>query len=137
MKSLYIVDYWVPFPSSEYGGVINLIAENDTDAFNILADEPTYDDEYNHLIMQNVVSAQKFILQDDYESGIIDSFTTWIIMAKGFQVKEDKRYTLEVEETSGWYTVVENVSQEDCKRAYDNQLNQGVNPQRLRIRRIA
>jgi len=76
MKSLYIVDYWVPFPSSEYGGVINLIAENDTEAFGILADEPTYDDEYNHLIMQNVVSAQKFILQDDYESGIIDSFTT-------------------------------------------------------------
>ena len=76
MKSLYIVDYWVPFPSSEYGGVINLIAENDTDAFTILADEPTYDDEYNHLIMQNVVSAQKFVLQDDYESGIIDSFTT-------------------------------------------------------------
>jgi len=76
MKSLYIVDYWVPFPSSEYGGVINLIAENDTEAFTILADEPTYDDEYNHLIMQNVVSAQKFVLQDDYESGIIDSFTT-------------------------------------------------------------
>jgi len=76
MKSLYIVDYWVPFPSSEYGGVINLIAENDTEAFAILADEPTYDDEYNHLIMQNVVSAQKFTLKDDYESGIIDSFTT-------------------------------------------------------------
>jgi len=76
MKSLYIVDYWVPFPSSEYGGVINLIAENDTEAFTILADEPTYDDEYNHLIMQNVVSSQKFELKDDYESGIIDSFTT-------------------------------------------------------------
>jgi len=29
MKYLYIVDYWVPFPSSEYGGVINVIAEND------------------------------------------------------------------------------------------------------------
>jgi len=76
MKSLYIVDYWVPFPSSEYGGVINLIAENDTEAFGILADEPTYDDEYNHLIMQNVINAQKFDLKDDYESGIIDSFTT-------------------------------------------------------------
>ena len=76
MKSLYIVDYRVPFPSSEYGGVINLIAENDTEAFTILSDEQTYDDEYNHLIMQNVVSAQKFVLQDDYESGIIDSFTT-------------------------------------------------------------
>jgi len=76
MKSLYIVDYWVPFPSSEYGGVINLIAENDTEAFTILADEQTYDDEYNHLIMSNVVSAQKFTLKDEYESGIIDSFTT-------------------------------------------------------------
>ena len=76
MKSLYIVDYWVPFPSSEYGGVINLIAENDTEAFTILADEQTYDDEYNHLIMQNVVSAQKFLLHEEYESGIIDSFTT-------------------------------------------------------------
>lgn len=76
MKSLYIVDYWVPFPSSEYGGVINLIAENDTEAFTILSDESSYDDAYNHLIMQNVVSAQKFVLQDDYESGIIDSFTT-------------------------------------------------------------
>jgi len=131
MKSLYIVDYWVPFPSSEYGGVINLIAENDTEAFTILSDEQTYDDEYNHLIMQNVVSAQKFVLQDDYESGIIDSFTTWITMT------EDKRYKLEVEETSGWYVVVENVSQEDCKVKYDEQLNQGVNPQRLRITRIA
>ena len=131
MKSLYIVDYWVPFPSSEYGGVINLIAENDTEAFTILSDEQTYDDEYNYLIMQNVVSAQKFVLQDDYESGIIDSFTTWITMT------EDKRYKLEVEETSGWYVVVENVSQEDCKVKYDEQLNQGVNPQRLRITRIA
>ena len=37
MKSLYIVDYWVPFPSSEYGGVVSLIAENDTEAFEILS----------------------------------------------------------------------------------------------------
>ena len=50
---------------------------------------------------------------------------------------EDKRYTLEVEETSGWYVVVENVSQEDCKVKYDEQLNQGTHPQRLRITRIA
>ena len=76
MKLLYIVDYWVPFPSSEYGGVINLIAENDTEAFAILSQEETYDERYVNLIMPNVVSAQKFVLQDDYESGIIDSFTT-------------------------------------------------------------
>ena len=76
MKSLYIVDYWVPFPSSEYGGVVNLIAENDTDAFAILSQEEEFDERYVNLIMPNVVSAQKFKLQDEYESGIIDSFTT-------------------------------------------------------------
>jgi hypothetical protein len=76
MKSLYIVDYWVPFPSSEYGGVINLIAENDTEAFAILSQEQQYDDRYIDRIMLNVVNAQKFALVDEYESGIIDSFTT-------------------------------------------------------------
>jgi hypothetical protein len=76
MKSLYIVDYWVPFPSSEYGGLINLIASNDAEAFAILSQEKSYDERYAHLIMPNVVKAQKFKLQDDYESGILDSFTT-------------------------------------------------------------
>ena len=76
MKSLYIVDYWVPFPSSEYGGVINLIAKDDTEAFELLANEEGFDERYQSLIMPNVVKAQKFELVDDYESGIIDSFTT-------------------------------------------------------------
>lgn len=76
MKSLYIVDYWVPFPSSEYGGVLTLIADSDAEAFIILSEEQQFDDRYANLIMPNVVNAQKFKLQDDYESGIIDSFTT-------------------------------------------------------------
>ena len=76
MKYLYIVDYWVPYPSSEFGGLINLIAENDTEAFSILSQEESYDEKYVNLIMPNVVSAQKFKLSDEYESGIIDSFTT-------------------------------------------------------------
>jgi hypothetical protein len=76
MKSLYIVDYWVPFPSSEYGGVVTLIANSDAEAFVILSEEKQFDDRYVNLIMPNVVNAQKFKLQDDYESGIIDSFTT-------------------------------------------------------------
>jgi hypothetical protein len=76
MKSLYIVDYWVPFPSSEYGGVISLIAENDTEAFELLAAEQAFDENYQDRIMPNVVKAQKFALVDDYESGIIDAFTT-------------------------------------------------------------
>ena len=76
MKALYIVDYWVPFPSSEHGGVVSLIAENDTEAFTILSGERQYDDRYIDRIIPNVVNAQKFTLQDEYVSGIIDSFTT-------------------------------------------------------------
>jgi hypothetical protein len=76
MKALYIVDYWVPFPSSEYGGIVNLIAESDTEAFTILSQENEYDEQYVDRIMPNVVNAQKFALVDEYESGIIDSFTT-------------------------------------------------------------
>jgi hypothetical protein len=76
MKSLYIVDYWVPFPSSEYGGVVSLIAENDTEAFELLSEEEGFDEKYQNLIMPNVVKAQKFALVDEYESGIIDAFTT-------------------------------------------------------------
>ena len=76
MKSLYIVDYWVPFPSSEYGGVVSLIAENDTEAFELLSAEEGFDEKYQDRIMPNVVKAQKFALVDDYESGIIDAFTT-------------------------------------------------------------
>ena len=76
MKSLYIVDYWVPFPSSEYGGLINLIAESDTEAFTILANEESFDERYTDRIMERVINAQKFVLQDDYESGILEAFTT-------------------------------------------------------------
>lgn len=76
MKSLYIVDYWVPFPSSEYGGLINLIAENDTEAFTILSEETSFDDQYTDRIMERVINAQKFALKDDYESGILEAFTT-------------------------------------------------------------
>ena len=39
MKNLFIVDYWVPFPASEYGGIIVLIAENENEAFDILSNE--------------------------------------------------------------------------------------------------
>jgi len=76
MKSLYIVDYWLPFPASEHGGLINLIAESDTEAFTILSQEQQFDDRYVDRIMPNVMNAQKFRLQDDYESGIIETFTT-------------------------------------------------------------
>ena len=44
MKTLYIIDYWVPFPSSEYGGIVNVIAGDDQECFDILQKER---DEYH------------------------------------------------------------------------------------------
>jgi len=66
----------VPFPSSEYGGLITLIAENDQEAFNLLSNEEQFDDRYGHLMMERIINATKLRLADDYESGIIDAFTT-------------------------------------------------------------
>ena len=74
---LYIIDYWVPFPSSEYGGTISLIAQNDTEAFEVLASEDGFPSEYKHLIMKNVIEAQKLPLKEKYpEPMIVDAFTT-------------------------------------------------------------
>ena len=76
MKYLYIVDYWVPFPSSEYGGIINVIAENDIECHDILRDSDDYDDRYESKIMERVVAAPRFALVDEEESRIVESFTT-------------------------------------------------------------
>ena len=76
MKQLYIVDYWVPFPQSEYGGVINVIADDDSEAFELLAKEEQFNEDYVDLIMPNVMKAEKLNLSDEYQSGIIDAFIT-------------------------------------------------------------
>ena len=76
MKHLYIVDYWVPFPSSEYGGVISVIAKDDIECHDILRDHGSFDDRYESKIMEKVVVAPRFALVDEEESRIVDSFTT-------------------------------------------------------------
>ena len=76
MKFLYIVDYWVPFPQSEYGGLINVIGMNDAEVFYILTKEDQFNNDYQNRILPNVMKAQKLELNGDYESGIIDAFLT-------------------------------------------------------------
>ena len=76
MKYLYIIDYWVPFPSSEYGGVVNVIASDDSEVFELLSKEEGFDETYIDRIMPNVIKAQKLQLAEDYDSNIIDAFTT-------------------------------------------------------------
>jgi hypothetical protein len=75
MKNIYLVDYWVPFPSSEYGGIVAVIGENDSEVFDILSTSD-YDDAYVQEIMPSIQSALVFPLNGDYESGIVSEFTT-------------------------------------------------------------
>lgn len=79
MKYLYIVDYWVPYPASDGGGILNVIAEDDDECFSLLSPEnfQEYNGQYAHLIMPKVKSATKFELaSSDEESRIVDAFLT-------------------------------------------------------------
>ena len=78
-KYLYLVNYWVPFPSSEYGGLIAVVAENDNQCHDVLIDwrdecESSYDDR----IRENVYRATSLELSNEAneEIGIVDSFLT-------------------------------------------------------------
>ena len=68
VKFLYVIDYW------DGDGLINLIAENDRDAFEVLSSEESFTISSPKTMMENIIVAQKFQLTDEYESGIIDVF---------------------------------------------------------------
>ena len=77
MKYLYLVDYWVPFPSSEYGGLITVIAKTDVECHDILLDwRDECDAKYDNLIMEKVTTAITYELANDEESGIVETVTT-------------------------------------------------------------
>lgn len=76
-KFLYIVDHFVNFPRSEYGGIWNVIAKDDDECFDLIKD---YDDGFNEEFYVNlrekVVNARVYALSDDLESVVVESFTT-------------------------------------------------------------
>ena len=77
MKSIYIVDYWVSFPSSEYGGVISVIAQDDQECHDILLKwRDECEDGYDDRIMANVVKAPRFALSEEQQSRIVEAFVT-------------------------------------------------------------
>ena len=77
MKYLYLVDFWVPFPASEYSGLIAVIGADDNEVHDILLNwRDDYLDKYDLSIMQSVVNAQRFALLNDEQSRIVEAFTT-------------------------------------------------------------
>ena len=78
VKYLYIIDYWIPFPQSEYGGMITVIAKDDNECFEILTNtyEDFYQESYVNRVLPAIKNAQKLQLANDYKSDIIEAFIT-------------------------------------------------------------
>ena len=77
-KYLYIVDHFVPFPQSEYGGVWNVIAKNDEECFDVIVSE---DDDLNigcySKLRENISHSTKLVLaEEDVSSKVVGSFIT-------------------------------------------------------------
>lgn len=76
-KFLYIVDHFIPFPSSEYGGIWNVIAESDDECFDLISEDDggSYERFYINL-RENVQKAVKLPLLNEEQSRIVEQFTT-------------------------------------------------------------
>ena len=78
MTYFYIVDHYVPFPSSEYGGIWNVIAQTDDECFDLISadDGDNFYEMYYSRLRENILNARKFALTTDETSRIVESFTT-------------------------------------------------------------
>jgi hypothetical protein len=77
MKYLFIVDHYVPFPSSEYGGVWNVVAEDDEECFDLITEEDgEFNSQYFSELRQNINKADKYSLLDELPSKVVTSFLT-------------------------------------------------------------
>jgi hypothetical protein len=76
-KFLYILDYYVPVFQSEYGGLLNVIAESDDECFDLVVEWDNENwTEYYGKLRENIIKAPKFALVDEEESAVVEAFTT-------------------------------------------------------------
>lgn len=77
MKRLYIVEHFVPFPSSEYGGLWNVIASSDEEVYDLIVeDDHNFNTQHYGKLRENIMKASKYALADEVESKVVDSFLT-------------------------------------------------------------
>ena len=76
-KFLYIVDHFVPFPASEYGGIWNVVAESDDECFDLIAqNDDGLNQQYYNRLRENIMKAPTYALAEELESCIVEQFTT-------------------------------------------------------------
>ena len=76
-KFLYILEYFVPQFQSEYGGLLNVIAQSDDECFDVVVewDNETWT-EYYPKLRENILKATRFGLVDEETSRVVEAFTT-------------------------------------------------------------
>ncbi len=78
-KYLYIVHHYLPFPQSEYGGIWNVVADNDEECFDLITSADTSDlnEQWYGDLRENIITAIVVKLDEDsMVSGILEEFTT-------------------------------------------------------------
>jgi hypothetical protein len=71
---LYVFNYWVPFPSSEYGGLAVVIGEDDEQVYDLVKNSKYYEE--GKRLKEAVGNAQKFELRQLEEARIVKIFRT-------------------------------------------------------------
>ena len=76
-KFLYVVNHFIPFPRSEYGGIWNVVAKSDEECFDLIAREDDgLNDDYYSRLRENILKAPTYALAENLDSGIVEQFTT-------------------------------------------------------------
>lgn len=79
-KYLYIVDYWVEFPASEYGGCVLVIAADDEDCFSVIREcgnsKELHTAQRVENCRKNIADALRFELKEDLPSKVVSKFIT-------------------------------------------------------------
>ena len=77
-KFFYIVDHYVPFPSREYGGIWNVIAEDDDECFDLITgtDDGDFNSKYYGNLRENILKSRTYALSENLESQVVEEFTT-------------------------------------------------------------
>jgi hypothetical protein len=76
---IFIGSYWVPFPSSEYGGSWVVIAKDKDECVEVLEQATSGwlgDRQYNDRIPQAVEEAEHYELAGEPKAHIVEMFTT-------------------------------------------------------------
>ena len=71
---MYIVEHYVPFPQSEYGGVWNVVAANDNECFDLIVekDDGNFNRQYYTHLKENILNCRCYKLGDEQESAVIE-----------------------------------------------------------------